>query len=67
MTGTRRQILDMVSEGEISVEETKSLLGLLDQPSSVATGGGDTDEKRKSPPNTSLWWRRKTASPGTSA
>ena len=34
MTENRRQILDMLSEGKISVEESESLLGLLDQPSS---------------------------------
>ena len=50
MTENRRQILDMLSEGTISVEETESLLGLLEQPASVATSGSDTGEGRKSPP-----------------
>jgi len=50
MTENRRQILDMLSEGKISVEEAESLLGLLEQPASVATSGSDTGEGRKSPP-----------------
>ena len=50
MTENRRQILDMLSEGTISVEEAESLLGLLEQPASVATSGSDTGEGRKSPP-----------------
>jgi|AP95_1055475.scaffolds.fasta_scaffold133183_2 hypothetical protein len=50
MTENRRQILDMLSEGKISVEEAESILGLLEQPASVATSGSDTGEGRKSPP-----------------
>jgi hypothetical protein len=50
MTENRRQILDMLSEGKINLEEAESLLGLLDQPSSAGTNGGDTGEGRKSPP-----------------
>ena len=50
MTENRRQILDMLSEGKISVEEAESLLALLEQPASVATSGSDTGEGRKSPP-----------------
>ncbi|SVB11985.1 uncharacterized protein METZ01_LOCUS164839 [marine metagenome] len=50
MTENRRQILDMLSEGKISVEEAESLLGLLERPASVATSGSDTGEGRKSPP-----------------
>ncbi|MED5568206.1 MAG: hypothetical protein VYE19_00905 [Chloroflexota bacterium] len=50
MTENRRQILDMLSGGKISVEEAESLLGLLEQPASVATSGSDTGEGRKSPP-----------------
>ena len=50
MTENRRQILDMLFEGKISVEEAESLLGLLEQPASVATSGSDTGEGRKSPP-----------------
>ena len=42
MTENRRQILAMLSEGKISIEEAESLLGLLEQPASVATGGSDT-------------------------
>jgi len=40
----------MLSEGKISVEEAESLLGLLEQPASVATSGSDTEEGRKSQP-----------------
>ena len=50
MTENRRQILDMLSEGKISVEEAESLLGLLEQPAFVATSGRGTGEGRKSPP-----------------
>ena len=50
MTENRRQTLDMLSGGKISVEEAESLLGLLEQPASVATSGSDTGEGRKSPP-----------------
>ena len=42
MAENRRQILDMLFYGKISVEEAESLLGLLEQPASVATGGSDT-------------------------
>jgi len=50
MIENRRQILDMLSEGKISVEGAESLLGLLEQPASVATSGSDTGEGRKFPP-----------------
>ena len=50
MTENRRQILDMLSEGTISVEEAESLLGLLEQPASVATSGSDAGGGRKAPP-----------------
>ena len=50
MTENRRKTLDMLSEGKISVEEAESLLGLLEQPASVATSGRGTGEGRKSPP-----------------
>ncbi len=50
MTENRRQILDMLSEGKISVAEAESLLTLLDQPSSGRPGGSDSGEGRKTPP-----------------
>ena len=66
MTENRRQILDMLSTGKISVEEAESLLGLLEQPASVATSGSDTGEGRKSPPKYYAWWWTKTGSQRTS-
>ncbi len=50
MTENRRQILDMLSEGKISVTEAESLLTLLDQPSSGQPSGSDGGEGRKTPP-----------------
>lgn len=50
MTENRRQILDMLSEGKISVEEAESLLTLLDQSPSSGPNVNDTGEGRKTPP-----------------
>ncbi len=50
MTENRRQILDMLSEGKISVAEAESLLTLLDQSPSGGPNGSDTGEGRKTPP-----------------
>ena len=50
MTENRRQILDMLSEGKISVAEAESLLALLEQPPSGGPNGSDTGEGRKTPP-----------------
>ena len=50
MTENRRQILDMLSEGKISVAEAESLLTLLDQPSSGRPSGSNAGEGRKTPP-----------------
>ncbi len=50
MTENRRQILDMLSEGKISVAEAESLLSLLDQSPSGGSNGSDTGEGRKPPP-----------------
>ncbi len=50
MTENRRQILDMLSEGKISVEEAERLLTLLDQPPAAGPNGSDTGEGRKPPP-----------------
>ena len=50
MTENRRQILDMLSEGKISVAEAESLLTLLDQSPPAGPIGSDTGEGRKPPP-----------------
>ena len=50
MTENRRQILDMLSEGKISVAEAERLLTLLEQPPSGGSNGSDTGEGRKTPP-----------------
>ncbi len=50
MTENRRQILDMLSEGKISVAEAESLLTLLDQSPSGGPSGSDAGEGRKPPP-----------------
>lgn len=50
MTENRRQILDMLSEGKISVVEAESLLTLLDQSPFGGPNGSDTGEGRKNPP-----------------
>ncbi len=50
MTENRRQILDLLSEGKISVAEAESLLTLLDQSPSGGPNGSDTGEGRKPPP-----------------
>lgn len=50
MTENRRQILDMLSEGKISVAEAESLLSLLDQSPSGGTNGNGAGETRKTAP-----------------
>ena len=50
MTENRRQILDMLSEGKISVAEAERLLTLLEQPPSGRPSGSDGGEGRKTPP-----------------
>ncbi len=50
MTENRRQILDMLSEGKISVAEAESLLTLLDQSPSGGSNGSDAGEGRKTTP-----------------
>jgi hypothetical protein len=50
MTENRRQILNMLSEGKISVAEAESLLTLLEQPPSGGPNGSESGESRKSPP-----------------
>ena len=50
MTENRRQILNMLSEGKISVAEAERLLTLLEQPPSGRASGSDAGEGRKTPP-----------------
>ena len=50
MTENRRQILDMLSEGKISVADAERLLTLLEQPPSGRPSGSDGGEGRKTPP-----------------
>jgi len=50
MTENRPQILDMLSEGKISVAEAESLLTLLEQPPSGKPSRSDAGEGRNPPP-----------------
>ena len=50
MTENRRQVLDMLAQGKITVEEAERLLSLVDQPAGADTGGAETSEARKTAP-----------------
>jgi hypothetical protein len=50
MTENRRQILNMLSEGKISVAEAERLLTLLEQPPSGRPSGSGAREGGKTPP-----------------
>ena len=50
MTENRRQVLDMLAQGNITVEEAERLLSLVDQPTGSDSGGTETREARKQPP-----------------
>jgi len=50
MTGNRRQVLDMLAQGKITVEEAEQLLSLVDQPMASNPGGTETRKTRKQPP-----------------
>ena len=50
MTENRRQILDMLAEGKITVDEAERLLGLVEAPAGGGSGGADAGETRKTPP-----------------
>ena len=50
MTENRRQILNMLSEGKISVAEAERLLTLLEQPPSDRPSGSGAGEGGKTPP-----------------
>ena len=42
MTENRRQVLDMLAQGKITVEEAERLLSLVDQPTGSDPGGTET-------------------------
>ena len=50
MTENRRQILDMLAEGKITVDEAERLLGLVEAPAGGGSGTTEAGEFRKSPP-----------------
>lgn len=48
MTENRRQVLDMLAQGKITVEEAERLLSLVDQPAGGDAGGTENSDTRKS-------------------
>ena len=44
MTENRRQILDMLSQGKITVDEAERLMTVVDQPAGAETGRSDSSE-----------------------
>ncbi len=50
MTENRRQVLDMLAQGKITVEEAERLLSLVDQPAGADSGGTETRDARKPAP-----------------
>jgi hypothetical protein len=50
MSENRRQILDMLAEGKISVDEAERLLALVEQPAGGEAGRGETSDARKPSP-----------------
>ena len=50
MTENRRQVLDMLAQGKITVEEAERLLSLVDQTTRGEGGGTDTTDARKPTP-----------------
>ena len=50
MTENRRQVLDMLAQGKITVDEAERLLGLVDQPAGSEQGSNEPREDRKPPP-----------------
>lgn len=50
MTENRRQVLDMLAQGKITVDEAERLLSLVDQPAGAEAGGPETGEVRKPAP-----------------
>lgn len=50
MTSNRKQILDMLSQGKITVDEAEQMLSLVDQSGVGETGEGEPSDARRSPP-----------------
>ena len=50
MTENRRQVLDMLAQGKITVEEAERLLSLVDQPAGAEARGAATSETGKPAP-----------------
>lgn len=50
MTENRKQVLDMLAQGKITVEEAERLLSLVEQPSGVDYGTAETKDARKPAP-----------------
>ena len=50
MTENRRQVLDMLAQGKITVEEAERLLSLVDQPARADGGGAENGDARKPVP-----------------
>ena len=50
MTENRRQILDMLAEGKITVDEAERLLALVEAPAGGGPGSTEAGETRKFPP-----------------
>ena len=50
MTENRRQILDMLAEGKITVDEAERLLASVEAPAGGRSGSTEAGETRKSPP-----------------
>ena len=50
MTENRRQVLDMLAQGKITVEDAERLLSLVDQPTEADTGGTQARDARKPAP-----------------
>lgn len=50
MTENRRQVLDMLAQGKITVEEAERLLSLVDQPAGAEARSSATSEAGKPAP-----------------
>ena len=50
MTDNRRQILDLLAQGQINVDEAERLLSLVDQPPSGEAGKANASDASKPPP-----------------
>ena len=50
MTENRRQVLDMLAQGKITVEDAERLLSLVDQPTEADSGGTQARDARKPAP-----------------